>query len=123
MPAAILNLPDNRLHLPEVTLLAVSLGIVLLATTWTIVLAKDAPDSLSLAALAIGGLLTGLLLAKAGPGQRGPAKVAPMPAPAPKMRPRGRQGPCPRLTSCTSRLPARSVKPSGCRHRCQSSLW
>lgn len=42
------------------------LGIVLLATTWTIVLAKDAPDSLSLAALAIGGLLTGLLLAKAG---------------------------------------------------------
>lgn len=41
------------------------LGIVLLATTWTIVLTKDVPDSLSMAALAIGGLLTGLLLAKA----------------------------------------------------------
>ncbi len=41
------------------------LGIVLLATAWTVALTDVAPDGLSMAVLAIGGLLTGLVLAKA----------------------------------------------------------
>ncbi len=41
------------------------LGVVLLATAWTVALTDIAPDGLSMALLAIGGLLTGLVLAKA----------------------------------------------------------
>jgi transglutaminase-like putative cysteine protease len=43
----------------------VLLAIVLLATSWTVARTDIAPDGLSMAALAIGGLLTGLILAKA----------------------------------------------------------
>lgn len=42
----------------------VLLAIVLLSTAWTVARTDIAPDGLSMAALAIGGLLTGLVLAK-----------------------------------------------------------
>ena len=42
------------------------LGVVLLATAWTVARTDVAPDGLSMAVLASGGLITGLILAKAG---------------------------------------------------------
>ena len=42
------------------------LGVVLLSTAWTVTRADVAPDGVSMAVLAIGGLLTGLGLAKLG---------------------------------------------------------
>lgn len=45
---------------------AILLAIVLLSTAWTVARTDVAPDGISMAVLAIGGLLTGLVLAKLG---------------------------------------------------------
>lgn len=55
----------GALHPAEGWTSVVLLAIVLLATAWTVARTDVAPDGLSIAALAIGGLLTGLVLAKA----------------------------------------------------------
>jgi transglutaminase-like putative cysteine protease len=56
----------RRLHPAEGWSAVLLLAIVLLSTAWTVARTDIAPDGPSMAALAIGGLLTGLVLAKLG---------------------------------------------------------
>ena len=55
----------DQFALAEGWISLILLGIVLQATAWTVTLTDTAPDGLSLALLAVGGVLTGVLLAKA----------------------------------------------------------
>jgi hypothetical protein len=56
----------RRLNPAEGWTSVILLAVVLLSTAWTVTRTDIAPDGPSMAALAIGGLLTGLLLAKLG---------------------------------------------------------